>query len=176
MADRLADAWNERDAAAALALFADDAVATAPGSRWQGKGELAGFLERMWDPTYTARVNRGVTTSRCASGDDVQWRFTYPDTGAAGAADLVVHGGLIQLIFWRVTLAGSASGTAVPPAPVAWRELSGVPLGVGCLIVLGVLRQRRRSDPAGHSRQHGQLLRALRDARLARLGTPPGNR
>jgi len=174
--DRLAHAWDEGDASAALALFADDAVASAPGSRWQGKRELAGFLDRMWDPMYASRVSPVRTTSRCAAGDGVEWRFAYPEAGAIGAVDLVVHGGLIQRIYWHLTGASSASSTAVEVEPVAWEEVSALPLGLGFLIVLGVLYRRRRTDQAGPARQQAHLLRALRDARLERLGSRPPNR
>jgi hypothetical protein len=100
-AKRLEAAWNIGNRSDALALFADNVVAAdSSGLRWEGKKELGNFLDRMWDPSYSSRISRVQTINWCASGEQVLWQFTYPDTGDSGSANMVLHGGLITQIFW----------------------------------------------------------------------------
>ncbi len=181
LAGELEDAWREADRAAALALFADNAVATGPGSRWQGKQELASFLDRLWDPTYSSDVSRVETTGRCALGGRVLWLFVYPDTGATGSLDLLVQGGSIVVISWSFTPAGAvAAADSLPqPAlevemtsPVARTVLWGMTLSVALLGAIGLLRWQRPAAGQSSNRR-GQLLRGLREATLDRRQHPP---
>jgi hypothetical protein len=182
VAGELEDAWREADRAAALALFADTAVATGPGSRWQGKQELASFLDRMWDPTYSSDVSRIETTGRCALGGRVLWLFVYPETGATGSIDLLVQGGSIVLISWNLTPAGvveAADSLPEPPVevemtwPVARAALLGVTSTLALLVAIGILHRQRGSAGERSPDRRGQLLRGLRESTLDRRQHPP---
>lgn len=173
---RLQAAWNADDASAALALFADDAVAaSSSGSRWEGKPELAAFLNSMWDPNYSSRISHVESTGLCVTAGRALWLFTYSETGATGSVDMSVKGARIDRIFWVFTPAVVARQFPSGPAPGIFATRMSLGNGVafvgalgGFLWAIGRMRWQGRGAGERTSRRGGQMLCALREARLDR--------
>ena len=85
VAEQLEQALNRDDPSAALALFADNAVAASSSSkRWQRMPELRDFLTQIRNPTAALETGPLETRVRCATADRVVWLFDYPYPGGTG--------------------------------------------------------------------------------------------
>jgi hypothetical protein len=171
VAEQLAHALNRDDPSAALALFADNAVAASSSSkRWHSTPELRDFLTQLRNPAAALDPGPIETRVRCATADRVIWQFDYLSTGDTGSADLVVHDGRIAHIFW--TFNPAEADTARPPvaieaisspAPPWAAEVSATfCAALGLAGAVGLLRWRRRhGPPASTSAAQRGLLAAL---------------
>jgi uncharacterized protein (TIGR02246 family) len=147
VAHELEDAWSDADPEAALPLFADDAVATEPGMRRQGKHNFAGSwigcgIPSVWEAMHRmqARWTRraGASLAVTCSGS-----YLHGDgcdrVGRAARARRTDHVDLLELYARRRGRHGllyrdaSNGGTA--------REVRGVGR-VGALAVVRILTNR----------------------------------
>jgi len=153
LAEELEQALNTDDPSAALALFADNAVAASNSSkRWHGKSELRDFLTQIRNPTDALDTGLIETRVRCATADRLVWLFDYPSTGGAGSADIFVHDGRITHVFWTFTppsgmvkhpIAAEAISNPAPP----WASAVSATFCACAALALvagGLVRWRRR--------------------------------
>jgi len=169
VAEQLEQALNSEDSAAALAIFADDAVAASSSSkRWQGTSGLRDFLVQLRNPTAALDPGPIDTRVRCAAGERVVWLFSYPSSAGTGSADLFVQDGRITHILWTFNAPTPGKNEdSVPAAPMSSPEQPGAPVTpaaffavLGVATLGGLLVCRRRPLANTGDVQHG-LLDAL---------------
>jgi hypothetical protein len=112
---RLERAWNSSDTEA-LATFDDDARAISQwGQVWQGKDQLAYFLQAFFYQGEGPAGRPLETVAQCEESDQIIWTFRYP-TGPSAAAIFTVTNERIAKVYWMFL--ASESDATVPSTAV----------------------------------------------------------